>query len=228
MVSTLSCTCPDRMSAADAGGNEIRSLASTCRAAADNRAAAAPGCAGCVAVTRQLPRDLLSRTSTVVPPLTTRPPLIVYTRHGTSTLAESLRIPPYCASITSTTDRVPAGRSSFTTAATATRLASGWISPDPGVHARTEGSATVGVEAGALGVRDGLGAVGVPDASTLGVLGVPAGLEATGPLSADEPLHPASNPAPATSSPRRPATYDSYSQSRPSSAARSDCDRVTA
>src|SRR5262245_15167258 len=55
VVSTLSWTCPERMSAADAGGNEIRSFASTFRAAAEIREVAAPGCAGCVAVTRQFP-----------------------------------------------------------------------------------------------------------------------------------------------------------------------------
>ncbi|MFG1622136.1 hypothetical protein [Kribbella sp. NPDC049227] len=45
------------------------------------------------------------------------------TRQGTSTLADSLRIPPYCASITSTAAR---GRpSNCITAATAARLTSG-------------------------------------------------------------------------------------------------------
>jgi hypothetical protein len=94
---------------------------------------------------------LLRRTSTVVPPLIRRFALIEYTRHGTSTLAEELRIPPYCASITSIPAGVPVGRSNFTTAATASRFTSGWISPGPGTQARTEGSTTVGV-----GVGDGV------------------------------------------------------------------------
>ena len=83
---------------------------------------------------------------------------------GTSTLAESLRIPPYCASITWIAACVSVGWSSFTTAATASAFTSGSISPGPGTHGCTAGNARVG-EAEGVGVpTDGLVVVadGVP------------------------------------------------------------------
>src|SRR5512133_830419 len=58
-----------------------------------------------MAVTRQWMPAFRSRTSTVVPPRSSASPLVHHCRQGTNTLAASGRMPPYCASMTSTTAR---------------------------------------------------------------------------------------------------------------------------
>ncbi|GAA0627012.1 hypothetical protein GCM10009534_73580 [Kribbella sandramycini] len=112
-----------------------------------------------------------------------------------------LRMPPYCASITSTT--FPGRSSNLRTAASAARFTSGAISPAPGAHGRTVGSA---------------GADGVPGVALRGPVDAGPGLRVAGgtvpvdvgePLGDGvpvdgEPLQPTNRPAPAISSPRRP------------------------
>jgi hypothetical protein len=105
----------------------------------------------------------------------------------------------------------------LTTAATATRFASGVISPEPGVHARTDGrtgpedvpddgvpdeEVPVGSVPGVPGEEVPDGSVpGIPDEEVPdGLPGVPGGAEEVFP----DPLQPTSSPAPAISSPRRP------------------------
>ena len=172
----------------------MRSEARTRRAVGVSEPAAGPGREGWTAVTRQALPALLSRTSYVRPPGTTRsPPRRRQDLVTTSTLAVSASRPPYWASITWSAVSGPLPVPS--TRRTADSLQAGTSSPGPGRQGVTSGSAA-GVSAGLDG----------PDGEVCGAsLADSEETVGDGDASSDSWVeHPAaSSPAPPSSSPRR-------------------------